>query len=102
LDDLVEAVRTAAQGRLDGSFNVAGGEELPLSTIIKLAARLRAALPEAVLRLALQSLWVVGAGPVPGAPVSYLRDTFVADTTGMEEALGFRSRYGIRDALARH
>jgi UDP-glucose 4-epimerase len=102
LDDLVEAVRTAAHGRLDGSFNVAGEEVLPLSTIIKLAGRLRAALPEAVLRLALQSLGVVGAGPVPGAHVSYLRDTFVADTTGMEEALGFRSRYGIRDALARH
>ena len=102
LDDLVEAVRTAAHGRLDGSFNVAGEEVLPLSTIIKLAGRLRAALPEAVLRLALQSMWVVGAGLVPGAHVSYLRDTFVADTTCMEEALGFRSRYGIRDALARH
>jgi hypothetical protein len=43
---------------------------------------------------------VGGGAALSGAP--YLRDTFVADTTGMEEALGFRSRYGIRDALARH
>ncbi len=65
LDDLVEAVRTAAHGRLDGAFNVAGEEVLPLSTVIKLAGDCARALPEAALRLALQSMWVVGAGLVP-------------------------------------
>jgi UDP-glucose 4-epimerase len=102
VDDLVEAVRLAAHGRADGSCNVAGEGVLPLSTLIKLSGRLRAAVPESALRMALQGLWVVGAGLVPGAHVAYLRDTFVADTTRMVERLGFRSRYAIRDALARH
>jgi UDP-glucose 4-epimerase len=102
IDDLVEAVRTAAHGRADGAFNVAGDEVLPLSTIIKLSGRLRAAFPETALRLGLQSLWVVGAGLVPGAHASYFRATWVADTSRMVDVLGFRSRYALRDALGRH
>jgi UDP-glucose 4-epimerase len=102
LDDLVEAVRTAAHGRHDGAFNVAGADVLPFSTIVKLSGRLRAAAPESALRVALQSLWVVGAGLVPGAHAAYLRETFVADTSRMIEVLDFRSRYAVRDVLARH
>jgi len=102
LDDLVEVVRLAAYGRRDGAFNAAGDGVLPLSTIIKLSGRLRAAVPESALRIALQGLWVVGAGLVPGVHVAYLRETFVADTTRMVAELGFHSRYSIRDALARH
>jgi UDP-glucose 4-epimerase len=102
LHDLVEAVRLAAYARSDGAFNVAGEGVLPLSTIIKLSGRLRAPVPEAALRLALQGMWVIGAGLVPGAHAAYLRETFVADTTRLTEELEFRSRYSIRDALARH
>ena len=102
LDDLVEAVRLAALDRADGIFNVAGDGVLPLSTIIKLSGRLRAAVPESALRVGLHGLWVVGAGLVPGAHVAYLRETFVADTTRLVEVLGFRARYSIGDALVRH
>ena len=102
VDDLVEAARAAALGRADGAFNVAGEGVLPLSTVIKMSGRLRAAVPESVLRLGLQSMWVLGAGLVPGAHAAYLRDTFVADTTRIAEELGCPSRYAIRDALARH
>lgn len=102
IDDLVEAVRLAVQDRPDGAFNVASGGVLPWSTIVKLAGCLRAPLLEPALRLALQSLWVVGAGLVPGAHVAYLRETFVADTTRALAGLGFQSRYGIGDVLARH
>ena len=102
VDDLVEAVRLVVYGRSDGIFNVAGNGVLPLSTIIKLNGQLRAAVPESVLRLGLQGLWVVGSGLVPGAHVAYLRETFVADTTRMVEVLGFQTRYSVGDALARH
>jgi UDP-glucose 4-epimerase len=102
VDDLVEVVRTAAHGRADGAINVAGDEVLPLSTVIKLSGRLRAPLVETALRIALQSLWVVGVGLVPGAHVAYLRDTFVADTARMADVLGCRARYAIRDVLGRH
>ncbi len=102
LDDLVEAVRTAALGRHDGAFNVAGEGVLPLSTVIKLSGRLRAALPEAALRLALQSLWVIGTGLVPGAHVDHFRSTCVADTSRMVADLGYRARYAMPDVLARH
>ncbi len=102
VDDLVEAVRVAAQSRADGAYNVAGDGVLPLSTIVKLCGRLRASAPEAVLRAALQATWIVGVGTVPGAHVAYLRETFVADTTRMADALGHRTRYAIGDVLARH
>lgn len=102
LDDGVEAVRVAVHARADGAFNVAGDHVLPWSTVTKLAGRLRAALPDACLRILLQSLWVVGAGWVPGAHVEYLRETFAADTARTTDLLGFRSRYGILDVIARH
>jgi UDP-glucose 4-epimerase len=102
LDDLVDAVRLAGHGAHDGVFNVVGDGVLPLSTVIKLAGRLRAAAPYRALRTALQALWVAGVGVVPGPHAAYLRDTFVADGARAADVLGFRPRYAIRDALARH
>ena len=87
--------------RHDGAFNVAADGVLPLSTVVKLSGRLRAPALETALRLALQTLWVIGAGVVPGAHVPYLRETCVADTTRAAEVLGVRSRYGIGDVLLR-
>ncbi len=102
VDDLVEAVRLAVHARVDGAYNVAADGVLPWSTIIKLSGRIRAAMVEPALRLMLQGLWVVGAGVVPGAHASYLRETCVADTTRLGERLDFRARYEIGDAIARH
>jgi UDP-glucose 4-epimerase len=102
IEDLLDAVRLAAHGRHDGIFNIAGEGVLPLSTIIKLAGRLRAPAPEATVRAALQVLWMAGMGLVPGAHIAYLRDTFVADCGRAAEVIGFRPRYATRDALARH
>jgi UDP-glucose 4-epimerase len=102
LEDLVDGVRLAAHERLDGPCNLAGEGVLPLSTIIKLAGRVRVAMPEATARTATQALWTVGVGLVPGMHVAYLRDTFVADTTRAQAFLGFRPRYGTREAVARH
>jgi UDP-glucose 4-epimerase len=102
LDDLVDAVRGAAHASADGAFNVAGDGVLPLSTIVKLAGRLRAPAPESALRAAVQALWTAGIGPVPGAHVAYLRDTFVADTTRAAAELELRPRFATAAALARH
>ena len=102
LDDLVEAVRVVMQARVDGAYNVGADGVLPWSTVIKLSGRIRAATLEPALRIALQSLWVVGVGVVPGAHASYLRETWVADTTRIAEQLGFRTRYGIGDVVTRH
>jgi UDP-glucose 4-epimerase len=102
LADLVEATRLVVHGRHDGAYNVAGEGVLPCSTVIKLSGRLRGAVVESALRPFLQSLWVVGAGIVPGAHVAYLRETFVADPTRAGEVLGFRCRYAIGDVIARH
>ena len=102
LDDLAEAVRLVVHGRHDGTFNVAGEGVLPWSTVAKLTGAVRAPMLAAALRVVLQSLWIVGAGIVPGAHVGYVRETFVADTTRALDALGFRGRYGITDVIARH
>lgn len=102
VDDLVDAVRLAIHAAGDGVYNVAGEGVLPLSTVIKLAGRVRAAMPEAAVRAALQALWVAGIGAVPGAHTDYLRDTFVADASRARDLLRFRPRYTVRDALAHH
>lgn len=101
VDDVVEAVRAVAQVRWDGALNVAAEGVLPFSTVIKLGGRLRAAAIETAVRIALQACWVVGAGFMPPAHVAYLRDTFVADTARAADALGWRARYAIGDALVR-
>jgi UDP-glucose 4-epimerase len=100
--DLTEAVRLVVGASADGAFNVAAEGVLPWSTVIKLSGRIRAAAVEPALRAALQSLWLVGTGSVPGAHVPYLRETYVADVTRLREELGFRTRYGIGDVIARH
>ncbi len=101
-DDLVDVMRLAVHAGRDGTYNVAGDGVLPLSTIIKLVGRLRAAALEPAVRATLQALWIAGVGSVPGAHAAYLRDTFVADASRAVDALGFRPRYAIRDALAHH
>ncbi len=102
VDDVVDAARLAAHAARDGTFNVAGDGVLPLSTVIKLVGRVRAAAPESAVRAALNALWVAGVGNVPGAHAAYLRDTFVADTSCARDLLGFQPRYDIRDAIAHH
>jgi UDP-glucose 4-epimerase len=102
IDDLVDAVRLAVHAGTDGAYNVAGDGVLPLSTVITLVGRVRAAVPEAAVRAALQALWIAGLGMVPGAHTAYLRDTFVADPSRARDALGFRPRYTIQDAIAHH
>jgi hypothetical protein len=59
-------------------------------------------LPDPALRAALQTLWTLGVGLVPGVHVRYLRDTCVADITRVEDVLGRRLRYSTREALAQH
>jgi UDP-glucose 4-epimerase len=102
VDDLVDAVRLAVHAGTEGAYNVAGDGVLPLSTVIKLVGRLRAAVPESAVRAALQALWIAGVGTVPGAHTAYLRDTFVADSSRARNVLGFRPRYAIQDAVAHH
>jgi len=102
LDDLVDLVQLVAHDRHDGVLNVAGSGVLPFSTIIKLAGRVRAPVPDATLRRALQTMWTLGLGLAPGVHLRYLRDTFVADTRRMETEVGFRPRYTTGEALARH
>ena len=102
VDDLVDAAWLACHAGRDGTFNIAADGVLPLSTVIKLVGRLRAAAPDIVLRRALQALWIAGVGIVPGAHASFLRETFVADPVCAADVLGFRARYAIRDALGHH
>jgi UDP-glucose 4-epimerase len=102
LDDLVDAVRVVVRARADGAFNVAADDVLPWSTVIKLSGRIRAAAIEPALRIALQSLWLLGTGSVPGVHAAYCRDTWVADIRRIRDDLGFRARYGIAEVVARH
>lgn len=102
MDDLVDAIRLAAQRRYDGILNVAGDGVLPLSTAVTLAGRMRVPGLASVVQGALHALWVVGAGVVPGAHTAYLRHPCVADVARAADELGFRARYGTREALARH
>ncbi len=102
IDDLVDLIQLVAHEPYDGVLNVAGSGVLPYSTIVKLAGRVRAPVPNGTLRRTVQALWTLGVGLVPGAHVRYLRDTFVADIGRMVKDVGFRPRYTTGEALARH
>jgi UDP-glucose 4-epimerase len=102
VEDLVDAALLAIHGAHDGAFNVAASGVLPLSTIIKLSARLRMPGLESAVRATLDTLWMLGVGAVPGAHTAYLRETCVGDTTRAAAVLGFHPRYSTHDVVTRH
>jgi UDP-glucose 4-epimerase len=91
-DDVVEACRTALGRRPNATYNVAGGDPLPLGTVIRLLGGIPMPLAGCAAAPTLDALWRLGVSPIPGAHVPYLRYPLVLDGTRAAREIGFRPR----------
>ena len=83
-----------------GTFNVVSDDVLPLSSLIRLAGTLPLPLPPPVARASLRALNSAGITATPGALLDYLHYSWVADGARARTVLGFRPRFGTREAAA--
>ncbi|MGD8859989.1 MAG: NAD-dependent epimerase/dehydratase family protein [Myxococcales bacterium] len=97
--DAVAAVRLAIERRVPGAFNIVGEGVLPISTVVKLAARLSMPIPYRIFRQIASLLWVAQLSEAPPAFVAMLRYLCVADGRRAREELGFVPLYTSRDAV---
>ena len=97
-------VRDLLVGQLDapvsGTFNVVSDEVLPLSSLIRLAGTRPLPLPPPLARAALRGLNSAGITATPGSLLDYLHYSWVADGARARTRLGFRPRFGAREAAA--
>ena len=85
---------------VSGTFNVVSEDVLPLSALIRLAGTIPLPLPLPVARATLRALNSAGITATPGALLDYLHYSWVADGTRARTELGFRPRFGAREAAA--
>lgn len=99
-EDAIGALYLLAGKRVRGVYNVAPPGALPLSSALRILSTPAVPLPTPLAAAALRALGATGllAGGAPEA-LDFLRYSFVADGGKMEREVGFRFRYGVREAL---
>jgi UDP-glucose 4-epimerase len=99
-DDALEAAERAVLGPAPkGAFNVVPRSAIPLVSAIHLAEKIPVSVPHPVASVISELLWSAGLAEAPGAFVDYARYPFVADGEKAERELGWKARYGSREAL---
>src|SRR4029450_4735257 len=83
-----------------GTFNAVGEDVLPLSSLIRLAGTMPRPLPPPLARGALRGLHSARMTATHSALLDYLHYSWVADGTRARTQLGFRPRFGAREAAA--
>jgi UDP-glucose 4-epimerase len=99
-DDVRDLFLTLLEAPESGTFNVVSEDVLPLSSLIRLAGTLPLPLPPPLARAALRGLNSAGITATPGALLDYLHYSWVADGARARSRLGFRPRFGAREAAA--
>jgi UDP-glucose 4-epimerase len=98
-DDALAAVDLAVARGPCGVVNVVPRTTLSLLTALHLAEKVTVPVPHS-LAYALADLgWSLGLGEAPSGFIDFVRFPFVADAEKARRDLGFRARYGSRDAL---
>lgn len=97
-DDLLRAVELALESGVQGAVNLAGGEALPVSTLLALAGRSRVALPVPLLYRWVALDWLRRTGDSPAAFYDALRYLWTLDTRRAREELGFEPEYTTLEA----
>lgn len=98
-DDAADAVVLAVGAEASGDYNVCGRGVVPLSAALRLSGARALPLPLPMARLTLEGLNATGFTAVPPHMLDYLRFLWVADGSRAERDLGFKPRYGTREAL---
>jgi len=99
-EDARELLLRVLVAPVSGTFNAVSEDVLPLSSLIRLAGTLPLPLPPPLARAALRGLNSAGITATPGALLDYLHYSWVADGTRARTLLGFRPRFGAREAAA--
>lgn len=98
-EDAAEALLLAVLSTRNGDYNICGRGVVPLSTALRLAGSRPLPLPLPFASASLHALNAVGITAVPTRMLDYLRYLWVADGTKAEHELGFKPRFGTREAL---
>ena len=99
-EDARELLLRVLEAPVSGTFNAVSEDVLPLSSLIRLAGTLPLPLPLPLARAALRGLNSAGITATPGALLDYLHYSWVADGSRARTQLGFRPRFGAREAAA--
>jgi UDP-glucose 4-epimerase len=98
-EDAFHALHLALDGPAVGVFNVVGDEEIPLSSVIRLAHGRPLPLPGPVLRQTIRVLETANVASVPAPLLNYFRYPMVADGRKAAQRLGYSARVPVRQAL---
>lgn len=99
-DDALAAAERAVLGpAVKGAFNVVPRSAIPLVSAIHLAEKIPVSVPHPLAVVLSDLLWSAGLAEAPGAFVDYARYPFVADGEKAARELGWKARYGSREAL---
>jgi len=99
-EDARELLLRLLETPVSGTFNVVSDDVLPLSALIRLAGTRPLPLPSPLARATLRALNSAGITATPGELLDYLHYSWVADGTRARTMLGFRPRFGAREAAA--
>ncbi len=89
-EDVVGAICTALESKLNGVFNVCGPQPIPLSLLIRVTGRQRIAVPESVFKFALGRF---GLPPLPKGAVNHVKYPVVIDAKAFRDASGWTHQY---------
>ena len=98
-DDAVRVLLRALHDALPGTYNVAGDEVLPYSSVCRAVGRPAPVLPLAACRAAVGSAWAAGFFPGPASLLEFVRGHHVVDTGRLKVHFGYRPRHSTRKAL---
>ncbi len=97
--DAVEVLRLATVSHRPGVVNVAGAGVVPLSQIVRKAARIRVPVPAQALGLVGAVVRNSGVVDVTAEESGFLNYGRVVDTTRLHTAFGYRPRYTTNEAV---
>jgi len=101
-DDALDAAERAVRKAPKGIFNVVPRSPIPLVSALHLAEKIPVSVPHPAAYAIADLLWAMGLVEAPGGFVDYVRYPCVADGEKAERELGFKARYGSRDALEQY
>lgn len=94
--DAVEAIVAAISHKLKGTFNVAGPNPLPLSTLCRAVGRLPISVPQILYASTARRLM---RSPLPTSAINHIKYPVVVNSEAFREATGFQHRLNERQLL---
>lgn len=98
-EDVVAAILAAGRPGLRGVYNVVGPPGLPLRMLIEAAGKQPVVLPHPMAPWIARQGWSLRLLDVPAAELDWLRFAVTLDGSRAASQLGFRPRYGVREAV---